>query len=611
MNDLRDRLDLVSQGVSPRSDSFERLGWLRDRRRLFRRVGAGVMGVAVAAVGTGLAVVALGGGTVAPRPPGATTPGLHGSVGHRGSFHALWPEVTREDAVREQRAVDRGADAWRLRSAAVARRFAGTGGGDAPFNVSRQGDQGPGYASYSVNFISHGPGPGPSLHLVLQQSVRRGTGGIWSITKVEDESALLDVAPGSTVAFAGRVGLAALPYRDVVTMVGATVDVDCGAPWTTGVAVRVTGRRYPFVRSPVALAATLDLTAAAPKERCGGTRAQDAPAPGILFVKQLPQGEGLGSPLDMAEFQASTANAAVAVEFVPNGSGPGPGIKSFDSPAGWTVTLPSSWSADVFSRSVAGGESFVRGSVVSSFVVPGDDLTFPDGFPDDGVAAAIEQSSGGFFVAPVQPDSGLPVSFAGFESVAPGMRAVSSVPEFRDHIVANGSGFRIEAWVGVDASAADRAALEAAVASLRFRALAAGDVVGFPVTLDVLGRLSDYPVGSVTRFGPKDLRGFFGIDSQTTFFLVRRETGTWAVVTSGSEDIPLGCGVSYDAAARVFRCGDLASWDLRGRVISPAGSGRGLNIALVRTSLDGHVLVCPSVQMDSTRTDRKLTSGSG
>jgi hypothetical protein len=226
-------------------------------------------------------------------------------------------------------------------------------------------------------------------------------------------------------------------------------------------------------------------------------------------------------------------------------------------------------------------------------------------FPDDGVMVTVLQTFGGPGGVAEEPDSGLPLSLNALTYGVGAWRYGS--------ILVNGEPYLISVRLGPTASETDRRALAEVVSSLRFLPLEEGSTIGRHGSFFVLRRPETYLVGSVTRF---DRAQFPASDYHDVppFYLVHVPGGFYALawradLEGGYKD----CEVTFDPEANEFTCPNGARWALDGSVkAKPTASSPHdpLDVLLVRISLDGHVLVSPSVSMHDTQVDLQLTGPS-
>lgn len=185
-DDLKDRLQRLSQRVPERPSAFEQLGSARDRRAFRRRMGAGVLAGVIAVAGTLMALRALPGDDRLPLANGNAPTTL-----------TIWPEdpvhAGHGDAREVQAALDAGdqTHAWRTDPRQVAERFAREFLGweevtlDALESVDHDDATAPG-ATFAIAQCS------PDVvcdaiwqAVILVQPAREGNGGIWSVAAIQ------------------------------------------------------------------------------------------------------------------------------------------------------------------------------------------------------------------------------------------------------------------------------------------------------------------------------------------------------------------------------------------------------------------------------------------
>lgn len=267
MPEVRELLEMVAQRVATRPDAFERLVRARRRRERNRRIAAGVLALVVAAAGIGGLVVAFRGAE-------RTVVGGPGA----GAFPGIWPERTWEDAEAAQSRADAGAEAWRLQPPSIGYRFAeevlgwgrpgtevvvgevATGGDRMLLRIRR--------LAAPCDFRAGDPCPPTvaELELTVEQLIRQGEGGIWSVTRVDSPDIDLPVDPGATLRIGEPVDVAMRPpAADIVLAVGWHL-TGPGCPGWTGVAT-APARDGRVVLTPDAL-----------PEGC------DPPVPAVLYA---------------------------------------------------------------------------------------------------------------------------------------------------------------------------------------------------------------------------------------------------------------------------------------------------------------------------------------
>ena len=240
MPEARELLERVAHRISPPPDAFERLVRARRRRERNRRMAAGVLALVVAAAGVGALFVAFGG---VPRV-------VLGGGAHR-PFPGVWPGRTWEEAEAAQARADAGEDAWRLQPASVGYRFAeevlGWGRPGTEVIVGEVATGGDRMLLRTHRFAARcGLGdarvgiPCPpivaELELTVEQLIRRGEGGIWTVTGVDSPDIDPPVEPGGTVWIGQPVEIAMRPPADHLVLAAGWHLTAPGCPRWTGVA---------------------------------------------------------------------------------------------------------------------------------------------------------------------------------------------------------------------------------------------------------------------------------------------------------------------------------------------------------------------------------------
>jgi len=196
-------------------------------------------------------------------------------------------------------------------------------------------------------------------------------------------------------------------------------------------------------------------------------------------------------------------------------------------------------------------------------------------FPADGVAFRILRREGGPAPDVELPESRFPLRLASFGRA-------------QRIVVADGSEYVAQAWVGAKAPAADRAALGRVVASLAFPRLRAGETVGHGFR--VFEPASRYRVGSFTRVRAQG-QPFYLVHAPGGFYAVGWK---WQSLSGGYKS---RCDLRLERARKEFSCTNMdARWDRVGRVlVKPSGAARGdpLNVTVAKVAWDGHVLLYP------------------
>jgi hypothetical protein len=236
-----------------------------------------------------------------------------------------------------------------------------------------------------------------------------------------------------------------------------------------------------------------------------------------------------------------------------------------------------------YAGDLAGGSDGIE---ISNF-----DLKLPSlkrTLPPDGIDVAFLAAVTDFVTYPGARDSTFPVSLAGHT-----LRGTTTIVSFQ----ADGDRYSIVIREGTQPSAQDQAAVRELVTSIRFQANRRGAFTasGFYV----LGRASDYTLGSVTR-----IRGGVKLPNPPNPGQVLRSRPFY-LVHAKDEFVELAwpkrslCGVRYDAAHRLFRCRDGTAWNLHGRVLGHPNAVTYSNdqpyTSPAPVSFDGYVLVNVSV----------------
>ena len=264
-----------------------------------------------------------------------------------------------------------------------------------------------------------------------------------------------------------------------------------------------------------------------------------------------------------------------------------------DPRIGWTVTVPVGFHSAFVDRCEHG---CVAGSLFANFPFDGDPLARLQQPPDNAIALWIGARSGDFAA---RREVQFPLKLT---DLRPSVRHNAAVVELELPFTANGWSLRARAFIGRDAGEQDRAALERLVASLRFPPLKEGTVVAN--SSYVLGRPKDYPVGSVTRYGKRDLPSNRWISRQT-FFLVHAPGGFYAIGHTANRvgGFP-ACLLQFDRSRSQFFCSNGARWDRVGRVVVNPNPDRlrddPLQVFQTRVSQDDHVLVSTSSYRSAT-----------
>ncbi len=202
-DDLRSRLDRLGERVPDRSDAFERLIQVRERKQRNRRRGGLAIGLAVVLVGSLVAVNTLR-ETGTPVPRSSDTPNVP-VAWQPPDVLTIWPEDSMQDATKGtlsaqdvQAAVDDGDPdlQWRLDPEQVAERFGldFLGWSSADAHDLEQGDSRV-TATLTPCPQAEACRPIGELQVVLVQPGRSDAGGVWSVSSVVSEDLTIDIAP--------------------------------------------------------------------------------------------------------------------------------------------------------------------------------------------------------------------------------------------------------------------------------------------------------------------------------------------------------------------------------------------------------------------------------
>lgn len=239
-------------------------------------------------------------------------------------------------------------------------------------------------------------------------------------------------------------------------------------------------------------------------------------------------------------------------------------------------------------------------------------------FPQDGLAIQIQ---GGAWAELLQvPDARFPLSFSDFRRGAwPVRRLPPGAPWPMEHTIdAAGQRYFVQVWLGRDAPASVRVALNRIVASIKFDPLRPGTLHG---SVAVVQAPSHYPVGSFTLL---HIKGETCSGSEETchrgtepIYLVhapgrfRYEVtppagecapasfcvpfgSFYAIGWKDKTGYPSGCHMRLDLQHRQFYCANnRARWDVGGRpiIVPDHGYPTALSFDLSKIGWDGHVII--------------------
>jgi hypothetical protein len=278
----------------------------------------------------------------------------------------------------------------------------------------------------------------------------------------------------------------------------------------------------------------------------------------------------------------------------PGGSAPAEQSRTYADPlTGWTIDVPAGLHVERIE--VTENRREAEGAVLASFALPTPAVEWASAFPADGVALEIARVSP--YPSPdlAQPEERFPLRLrelrrAGWPSGSP-----AGTKAREGSFSANGWPMRARAWIGPEASAADRKALRQAVLSLRFPGLEEATAIGSGFL--VLGEASAYPVGSVTRFDSDHPPALGGLP----FYVVHAPHGFYALAHVFPQVRPIPpCEVRFQPARFTFACPDIgARWDRIGRVLANPDPRRyvdtPLALLVAKIGQDGHLLVTDGI----------------
>jgi len=159
--------------------------------------------------------------------------------------------------------------------------------------------------------------------------------------------------------------------------------------------------------------------------------------------------------------------------------------------------------------------------------------------------------------------------------------------EYTTHVSAEGLTFTLTIRTGGSPSRQDVEALKTIAASIHFPPLRVGHFAG--LNRYVLGRVSSYPLGSVTEV-PANAKLKSG-----RFYLEHTADGFWTI--TWPDNYLHGykaCGPHFDSKQHRFTCPSGAVWDVKGRVVKNPDPEKHPDDPLQRTEAgvaDGYVLV--------------------
>jgi hypothetical protein len=209
-------------------------------------------------------------------------------------------------------------------------------------------------------------------------------------------------------------------------------------------------------------------------------------------------------------------------------------------------------------------------------------------FPPDGVAFRVYQQEGGPGLNLAVPEPRFPLRLSDLEPDSFAYAGRHPRPLAKG-ISAAGRNYTVYAWAGPRASPARRAALADVLASLSFRHVRPGTVVGYGFSVFDSSRA--YPVGSFTRVRAQ----------RQPFYLVHAPGGFYAIgwkMNTIAGGYKSQCALRLDRSRNQFFCTNMhLRWDRIGRVlVKPDYAAKDpLNVATVKLAWDGHVLLYPGI----------------
>lgn len=422
-------------------------------------------------------------GTVPPSPPSA-------------SQLLLWPERSADQVAEVQARADEGDPdvEWRLDPKAVAERFAsdvlGWRGFATQISVPPGDGEGEAYAQveqYPAACPSPLPGeemssacttPGAES-LSLTQPGKTGDGGVWVVGSVRSHQASVETGPGAIAE-----GTAVAAHADAIAGLPRIAAMIVGEPGSACDSVTIGDK--PSLEGETTVTAHLG-------EGCGSESAA------YVYVA-ISHGEPFTGDAYLAHPLDGGRNllAFAAVPLVVTASGaPSPvatATSTYTGTSGWKVDYPDGWTVTPIDS------VDYKGAAISNHTgaLPAPDSATPEPIePDPGAAASdavslsVTQFQGSSPYSPAPgDDSSLPLAFADFRPFGQGRSGL----DFQ----ANGVVYQAWAFEGPEATEADKAVLDAAVASIRVPALARGDSSNGWLSL---GSADDYHQGTPATAG--------------------------------------------------------------------------------------------------------------
>ncbi len=438
-------------------------------------------------------------------------------MGEDGSI--LWPERTSQALASLQEGADagRGRTRWLLDPADVADEFVTRVLG-WPFGTYEVGleSRTDGVMARVVRAPCQGSDPGSPADacafgaredILLAQPVAHGVGGIWAVVSVAAPTfALLDVVPGQTVVNGESVEVHLAPSVELPVVVGSRI----GGSSASGNCSGVSGTerlRTDDGRISVSIGSDRDVGT-----DCG------ASAPGYAWVATATWDIHAGADPLMGDSTPYVAVTAVPLAVaIPENAAPA-GLSTYVDPLGWRVDYPAAWTVTpIATQDHVSTTGAVFSNVTPGVASPNASTPSPVGLdpgtmPLDAVEVVITHREGGPPPDLLSDDSRFPVTLDGLGCPFDSMLLCGV------GVRGNGLDYAIEVRRGANASPEDIAAVEALVASMRFRSLDLGAQVNDWTSL---GRPRLYPegVGTATWVG-----GRLGV-----VYVMRGPGGTYAL----------------------------------------------------------------------------------
>jgi hypothetical protein len=219
-------------------------------------------------------------------------------------------------------------------------------------------------------------------------------------------------------------------------------------------------------------------------------------------------------------------------------------------------------------------------------------------FPPDGAAVRISSVFGPPSVGlPAPPETRFPIELADLTAAPRG----EPFPALETSVNAFGLAYRLQVWIGPEASALTRGDIANMVRAFGFTSLLPGTTVG---SYDVLPLARSYRPRSATRVVVRD----------QAYYLVHAPGGWYAVGWHGTGLSPAGyeasCRMNFQPGGFLFTCPRLGLiWNRIGGVVrgpSKGPYGDELLLFPARVAPEGHVLLATSDPRLPSDVDRRL-----